>query len=114
MSSAWSDDAPPEPERPAFRRSFAVGIAAALGLALVAAVLALLPPTVSFGGVEVACWAPALGYDPSAATLPEAVRAACAASTNTRLVLSLVLAIAAVVIGAVTTLRATTVPRTER
>ena len=43
MSSGWSDDAPPEPERPAFRRSFAVGIGAALGLALVAAGLALLP-----------------------------------------------------------------------
>ena len=48
------------------------------------------------------------------APLPDAGQAACAASTNTRLVLSLVLAIAAVVIGAVTTLRATTVPRTER
>lgn len=114
MSNGWSDDAPPEPVRPAFRRSFAVGIAAAFGLALVAAVLALLPPTVSVGGVVVACWAPALGYDPSAAPLPDVVQAACAASANTRLVLSLLLAIVAVVVGAVTTLRATTVPRTER
>lgn len=114
MSSGWSDDAPPEPVRPAFRRSFAVGIGAALGLALVAAALALVPPTVTVGGTAVACWAPALGYNPSGAPLPDAVQAACAASTNTRLVLSLVLAIAAVVIGAVTTLRATTVPRTER
>lgn len=114
MSSGWSDDAPPEPARPAFRRWFALGIVGALGLAFLAAVLALLPPTVSVGGAAVACWPPALGYDPAAAPLPEPVQAACAASTNTRLVLSLVLAIVAVVLGAVTTLRATTVPRTER
>ncbi len=114
MSSGWSDDAPPEPERPAFRRSFAVGIVVAIGLALVAALLALLPPSVSVGGVAVGCWAPALGYDPSSAPLPDVVQAACAASANTRLVLSLLLAIVAVVVGAVTTLRATTVPRTDR
>lgn len=114
MSSGWSDDAAPEDQRPPFRRSFAIGIAAALGLALVAAVLALAAPSVSVGGESVACWAPALGYDAAARPLPEPLVQACTSATSARLVLSLVLAVAAFVIGAVTTIRATTVPRIER
>ena len=115
MSSDWSDEAAAaEQAGPPFRWSFAAGIAAALLLAALAAVLALASPTVSVGGAAVACWSPALGYDPSAAPLPDDVQAACQAAVNTRLVVSLVLAITAFLIGAVTTIRATTVPRTER
>lgn len=114
MSSGWSDDTAPEDQRPPFRRSFAIGIAAALGLALVAAVLALASPSVEVAGGSVSCWAPALGYDPSARPLPDEIVAACTTAANARLVVSLVLGVAAFVIGAVTTIRATTVPRIER
>ena len=62
-------------------------------LAASSAELAVLVPA----SVELAARA---GYDPSAAPLPDAVQAACAASTNTRLVLSLVLAIVAVLVAA--------------
>ncbi len=115
MSTGWSDDpAAPVDERPPFRRSFALGIVGALLLAVAAAVLALASPTVSAGGSTWACWAPALGYDSSAGALPAEVVAACQTPVTSRLVMSLVLAVAALVLGAVTTIRATTVPRTER
>lgn len=115
MSTGWSDDpAAPGDERPPFRRSFALGIAGALLLAVAAAVLALASPTVSVGGSTWACWAPALGYDAAAGALPAEVVTACQTPVTSRLVMSLVLAVAALVLGAVTTIRATTVPRTER
>lgn len=112
MSSDWADDgAPDEPARPAFRRSFAVGLVASFGLALLAAVVALSVPTVQIGGQEFVCWAPALGLSGG---IPEPAAGPCATATTTRLVISTVLAIAALVTGAVTTIRATTVPREER
>ena len=115
MSSGWSDESTaPTDERPPFRRSFAVGIAAAFGLAVVAVVLALASPSVTVGGSTWACWAPALGYDPSKGALPAEVVAACQSPANARLVISLVLAMTAFGLGAVTTIRATTVPRIER
>jgi hypothetical protein len=115
MSSGWSDEAaPPVDERPPFRWSFAVGISGALLLAFVAVVVALASPTVAVGGSTWACWAPALGYDASAGRLPDEVVAACQGPVNARLVGSLVLALAAFALGAITTIRATTVPRTER
>lgn len=111
MSSGWSDDGAPTDERVPFRRSFAVGIVAAIGLAVIAAVIALSAPTVQVGGQTFVCGSPALG---APGGLPAPVAEACAAPTTTRLVLATLLAIAALVIGAVTTIRATTVPRTER
>lgn len=111
MSGDWADDAEPADRRPAFRRSFAYGIVAAIGLALLAAVIALSVPTVQVGGQEFVCWAPALGLSGG---IPEPAAGPCATATTTRLVVSTLLAIAALVIGAVTTIRATTVPREER
>ena len=111
MSGEWADDAAPADQRPPFRRSFAYGIAAAIGLAVLAALIALSAPAVQLGGRAVACWPPALG---APAGTSQAVVDACAAPTTVRLVLSVVLAITALVIGAVTTIRATTVPREER